>query len=659
MFKKKPTIKPLAPLRSSDRRKIADQIIADFHVEIPATPEEHPQTNGDQAVTPASAVAPTAAVSPAAAGTLAAIRSSIIPDNVLYGKFTTTAGPDLKPVGGVIYVGDYKEDEQRILWVKINERMYPTVHTLWKNPRLVPLLHTPANVVGKLRGGADLMIPGLTRGPPFPASATKNAIVAVASDENPSVPVFVGVCEIDVGSLQNVRGEKGKAVRGITWMGDELWEWSTDGRSESVIPENIDGWDPKEEVSTEGVTRGIDSLNVEEDEEDEEETGGVRLDDVEATADVDDADHAEPLEEEKREYTTKEIDEVFRQAFLFGLYQCKRAHPDEPHHGLNFPLTSSSVVSELITPYLPTFSAAETAAFQLKKTSWKNAKKFIKVLDKEKLVKSKERNGGETVILDIDFDDRAVVEFTPYKLPKKASTSGAGSAGSKDASKQDGDSSVGQQLRKVVLYKPKEKHNPIFKSTSSRPAYYTATEIRPMVNAYVEAESLVSPSNKRMVKLNPVLANAVFDSQSSSDREVLAKGEVARDALMERVIQACSAFWVILRNDQISSDVKPKAGSPPKVQIVMETRSGNKTVTKISGLETYHINPQPLADELQKACAGSTSVNQLVGSSPKNPVMEVMVQGPQSQPVIKALERRGVNRVWIDVVDKTKGKKRG
>lgn len=162
-----------------------------------------------------------------------------------------------------------------------------------------------------------------------------------------------------------------------------------------------------------------------------------------------------------------------------------------------------------------------------------------------------------------------------------------------------------------------------------------------------------------MVKLNPVLANAVFDSQSSSDREVLAKGEVARDALMERVIQACSPFWVILRSDQTASDVKPKAGSPPKVQIVMETRSGNKTVTKISGLEVYHINPQPLADELQKACAGSTSVNQLVGSSPKNPVMEVMVQGPQSQPVIKALERRGVNRQWIDVVDKTKGKKRG
>ena len=90
---------------------------------------------------------------------------------------------------------------------------------------------------------------------------------------------------------------------------------------------------------------------------------------------------------------------------------------------------------------------------------------------------------------------------------------------------------------------------------------------------------------------------------------------------------------------------------------MLETRSGNKTVTKLSGVEVFHINPQPLAEELQKACASSTSVNQLAGSSPKNPVQEIMVQGPQKDAVVKALERRGVNRHWIKVLDKTKTKK--
>ncbi len=123
-------------------------------------------------------------------------------------------------------------------------------------------------------------------------------------------------------------------------------------------------------------------------------------------------------------------------------------------------------------------------------------------------------------------------------------------------------------------------------------------------------------------------------------------------------MQSCSPFWVILRDNETEDDVKPKAGTAPKVQITLETRSGNKTMTKISGVEAFRINPQLLADELQKTCASSTSVTQLVGSSPKNPVKEILVQGPQKDAVSKALERRGVSKQWINVLDKTKGKKK-
>ena len=49
-------------------------------------------------------------------------------------------------------------------------------------------------------------------------------------------------------------------------------------------------------------------------------------------------------------------------------------------------------------------------------------------------------------------------------------------------------------------------------------------------------------------------------------------------------------------------------------------------------------------------------MNQLLGSSPKKLVQEIMVQGPQKDAVVKALEKRGVNRHWIEVLDKTKGK---
>jgi translation initiation factor 2D len=34
-----------------------------------------------------------------------------------------------------------------------------------------------------------------------------------------------------------------------------------------------------------------------------------------------------------------------------------------------------------------------------------------------------------------------------------------------------------------------------------------------------------------------------------------------------------------------------------------------------------------------------------------------MVQGPQKDAIVKALEKRGVLRGWVEVVDKTKKKK--
>ena len=124
------------------------------------------------------------------------------------------------------------------------------VYTLWHNPGIVPLLYTPSFVVEKLQGGADLMTPGLQRGPPFPKKATQDAIVAIASLESPTVPMAVGKCLIDVSSLDKVQGMKGHAVETFHWAGDELWSWSPGGKPGTSPPEHIEGWaDEKDEVA--------------------------------------------------------------------------------------------------------------------------------------------------------------------------------------------------------------------------------------------------------------------------------------------------------------------------------------------------------------------------------------------------------------------------
>lgn len=243
------------------------------------------------------------------------IRNSLLPEGSLSARFTTTAGPDLKQVSGTVYVGALQAEDQRVLWLGINDKLIPTVYTLWKHPQLVPLLYTQDIVLTKMQGGADLMTPGLTRGPPFPAKATKGAVVAVASLQKPSVPQWVGVCEIDVASLRQVQGAKGHAVRGQHWAGDEIWGWSPSGKAGAAAPERIDGWDVNESAAA--VTAGVGSLRLEgdDDDEEEEEAGGVSISDNTKESTVyephnthvegEDAESYEKIDELEKELTTK------------------------------------------------------------------------------------------------------------------------------------------------------------------------------------------------------------------------------------------------------------------------------------------------------------------------------------------------------------------
>ncbi|KAI9674315.1 MAG: hypothetical protein M1829_003716 [Trizodia sp. TS-e1964] len=642
-------IKSLSGLRSSDRRKLADQIIKEFELEAPP-----PTNSSNEGSEETSGAAPP--------NNISVLRNALLPDNTLSGRFTTTAGPDLKTVSGVIYVGAHPGEELRVLWFKIYERLLPTVYTLWHNPKLVPLLYTPSNVLFKLQGGADLMTPGLALGPPFPSKAKKDAIVAIASLDLPTVPLVVGICEIDVNELQAVRGEKGKAVRGIHWSGDELWAWSSGGNPGGLAPKAIEGWGSEHIESTQ-PSEGVGEMKLvpDHDYHDDEiaEDGGVRLS-IEETPikpfnDIFNGENAEILDHEDKEVPTKEIDTAFINAFLFSLHRRMSTIKGDPSYGLKFPLSLSFVMSDLVIPFLPIHTPSEAANLQIKKTSWKNAKKFIKHLEKMQVIRAKDRNGGETVILDIEFTNNRVQDFIPYKLPTKKETSDTAKI---DASDSTADNSVGQQLKRIIAFRPDKKLSQLFEVTGVKmKGLYLATEMKEIINSYIEHESLTFPTNKRLVKLDPYLSDVAFNINSALDCEVLSKGSVPRDALAGRLMDACAPYWQILRNEEPTDQTKPVPGTPPAILILLETRSGNKTVTKVSGVEAYHIRPQPLADELQKTCASSTSVGQLVGSSPKTPVMEILVQGPQTRAVLKTLERRGVREQWVKVVDKTKGKK--
>jgi len=289
----------------------------------------------------------------------------------------------------------------------------------------------------------------------------------------------------------------------------------------------------------------------------------------------------------------------------------------------------------------------------MKKSGHKNSAKFLKLLDKEGYIKVKTRNGGEVVVMDVDWDHDDVKDFTPYALPvppkePKNETSTGPASGSTAPS----------PIRILELFKPNGKATTIFYEVGAGTKdFYTSTEVKAIMNKYIEKENLISTTNKRVVKINANISNILLNPNLPEDREALKAGVTKRDYLGEKLLKACSPYYRVLHPSADESS-KPKSGAPPKVSIIMESRQGKKTVTKVSGLEPFGIDAKGAAEVLQRACAGSASVGLLSGSSPKTPVMEIVLQGSHKKAVVEFLEKKGVVGKFVVVGDKTGGKKK-
>lgn len=76
----------------------------------------------------------------------------------------------------------------------------------------------------------------------------------------------------------------------------------------------------------------------------------------------------------------------------------------------------------------------------------------------------------------------------------------------------------------------------------------------------------------------------------------------------------------------------------------------------ISGVETFDVDPEHMAEELKRICAGSTTVGPLAGSKQSLGLKEISVQGPQAQAVTDLLVSKGVPRRYIKDLGSGKAK---
>lgn len=154
-----------------------------------------------------------------------------------------------------------------------------------------------------------------------------------------------------------------------------------------------------------------------------------------------------------------------------------------------------------------------------------------------------------------------------------------------------------------------------------------------------------------MINIDPVLCDAILTKQ-----EYNSINKLTRDQILHRICQKMQPFHAVKLPGK---EAILKKGACKPIEIVQEVRQGRKTITKVTGVEGFGLDVDELSKELTRLCASSATYNPIHGVSPKNPLFEIMVQGPQIKNITHLIVSKGVPLRFIDTEDKTAKKGKG
>ncbi|GMI88682.1 hypothetical protein like AT1G71350 [Hibiscus trionum] len=530
--------------------------------------------------------------------------------------------------------------------------IYPTVFALWKLPDLLPYFMLKGGEVSRfVIGGADLMFPGISVPVEGLASFSAGEPWAVKVPGNPA-PIAVGSTTMSSAEALKA-GLRGKALRIMHYYRDLLWE-SVEGHYvpnpgflEDVVVEDpsfLASNQPSD--SSEGATRESDvSENCINNENTEES-----IDVNDSISDTFAASTQNDYEKSAKEITRddcalksaniadaksdidlsslsiEDVDSHLDRCLLQALHTTVKDK--------DLPIPGSTLWSSHVLPCRPS-----GITLDIKKSSHKKLSKWLQAKSSTGLIAVKEdKYKKEAMLISVNRGHPEYLQFKPEKRPvEKVDQVGDATASESRSQKV---------LEVVEVYKSSVHVNPIFASVGADTGkLYLASEATDIVFKYIEKENLVKQTNKAIVVLDATLCDALF-------KGAIKKGstyptEIHKKDLSATFVSRMQAHHIVTRGNE--SVVRK--GALKTVQILTERRQGNKKVTKVSGLETFLIDAEALASELQKKFACSTTVAELPGKKG----LEVLIQGGVIDDVARhLLEQYGIPKRYIEVLDKTR-----
>ncbi|EOY17161.1 Eukaryotic translation initiation factor SUI1 family protein isoform 1 [Theobroma cacao] len=531
--------------------------------------------------------------------------------------------------------------------------IYPTVFALWKVPELMPSFMLKGGEVSRfVIGGADLMFPGISVAAEGLPSFSAGEPWAVKVPGNPA-PIAVG--STTMSSTEALKaGLRGKALRIMHYYRDLLWE-SVEGHyvpnagflEDAVFedPSFLSSNQPS--VSSEGAADGSDAQQSGINNEDIGES--VNVNDVvserlaasaqnysenaaeEITPDVSDLKLSENVaatesNTEHNSLSTEGVDSHLDRCLLQALHTTVKDK--------DLPMPGSTLWSNHVLACRPS-----GITLDIKKSSHKKLSKWLQAKSSTGLIVVKEdKYKKEAMLISVNRAHPDYLSFKPEKRPVEKVDQAGDSAASECLSQK--------VLEVVEVYKSSVHVKPIFASVGADTGkLYSASEASDIVFKYIEKENLVKQTNKAIMVLDATLCDALF-------KGAIKKGstyptEIHKKDLGSTFISRMQAHHIVTRG----SESAVRKGALKTVQIVTERRQGNKKVTKVSGLETFLVDAEALASELQKKFACSTTVAELPGKKGH----EVLIQGGVIDDVARHLvEQYGIPKRYIEFLDKTR-----
>ncbi|PSS30878.1 hypothetical protein PHLCEN_2v2605 [Hermanssonia centrifuga] len=445
---------------------------------------------------------------------------------------------------------------------------------------------------------------------------------------------------------------KGKAVYVLHTWKDSLWDLGTSKKMDVPEPRDIpsptEKHDEKDVEDREGSTQSQTEhqLNlastlpeIRADEEAEAVPGleSLKLEDA-----IDNkSEQSAPV------LSPEDVSSCLRSAVIQAIQATLSSLPSS-----TFPLPASLFWTNYVLPARPAQALGSTglvdsSAIDIKQSSHKSVKSFLKACAKEGLIKLKETK-GDVVVTGIFPTHPAVNTHRPHRTVGSVEAKRE-KAEVRERKEKEAEEKKRGEIRALELWKP---YGPtigwFIAAEKTTEDLYSIANIQDIFSTYVSSKNLTNVNEQQYINVGEDVALFAATSNKNKENPEFLK----RDDALKRIRDNMQE-WHEIKTER--SGVVRKKGQLKPISITVKMRQGRKAATLITGLEVYGIEPDDLADELRKACASSTSVYPLHG---KTSELEVMVQGKQIKIVTDCLMARGVPKRWIVSLDQTGGKKK-